>query len=203
MNDIPELQAMYKVVDRWRHLDARRLDDGTELIGRVPHVAPEAWLHVLYAGLTTGDIDDLEKEIGRKITASLARFLKRHNGLNLFSGALSIDGLRSGNKRTPAVRQPFSMRVPNTHERPKDAKESALFIGGYSTDGSLLYIDVADGRAHRCARESAEPLNSWNDLFDMLVRESVRISGLFDNQGRKLRENMPTTPPAQQRVEDP
>lgn len=200
MDRIPELAAVYATVDEARSLGTKRLENGAELVGRVPHVAPQAWLHILFAGLRDEEIEKLRHEVGRELDPAFTRFLSNLNGLSLFSDSLAINGLRKRNRRDPMDREPFSIRIPNVVERPKDAKETYLFVGSYSSDGSRLYIDTGDGRAHRCSRDSAEPLNTWPGFFEMLNREATRIAALFDQQGRKLRPAMPVTPPARQRA---
>ncbi|MGQ0715350.1 MAG: SMI1/KNR4 family protein [Gemmatimonadaceae bacterium] len=201
MHRLPELTAVYATVDAARSLGIQQLNDGTELVGRVPHVAPQAWLHILFAGLAPEELEQVEQDVGRPLDPALARFLRHLNGLSLFSDSLSISGLRKRNRRKDLTDwQPFSIRAPNMLERPRDAKETYLFVGSYSSDGSRLYIDTVDGRAYRCSRDSAEPLNTWPGFFEMLNREATRIAALFDREGRKLRSTMPTTPPVQQRA---
>ncbi|MDQ3996486.1 MAG: SMI1/KNR4 family protein [Gemmatimonadota bacterium] len=179
----PEVNA---VIESARALGSRRLDDGTELIGHVPHVAPEAWLHILFPALTPEEIRQVEAEIGRPLGPTFSSVLAMHNGLSLFSDSLYIYGHRKSVRRTgAAVRQPFSIRTPNTLERPKDAAPSHLFVGGYESDGSHLYIDLRDSRVCRCTRRSAAPLNAWDDFFGMLNSEARRLATLFDSQGRR------------------
>lgn len=145
-------------------LGYRALEDGTQLFGHVPYVAPDAWLHIIFRPLLAHELQEIEGELGRPLPDEYARFLKHTNGLSLFSGALSFDGFRTDYTRRGDVWQPFSLRIPNLLERPRAAPGSAFFIGGYSYDGSLLFIDEADGVVRRCDRDFAVLLNEWSDL---------------------------------------
>ncbi|MGH7719354.1 MAG: SMI1/KNR4 family protein [Gemmatimonadaceae bacterium] len=183
---LEEIAAVYQVLDAARALGSRVLRDGTELIGHVPHIAPEAWLHVLFPGLDAADIRQTGEEAGHRMEPSFARFLAYHNGLSVFSGALYLYGLRKRNRRRDLDDwEPFSIGVPNVKERPKDAQGTHLFVGGYSDDGSRLYVDTATAVVYRCARHSVEPWQFWPSFFEMLESEVARLAGLFDEGGRR------------------
>jgi hypothetical protein len=189
------LDRVMQVIDSYRHLGERALPNGTRLVGHVPHVAPEAWLHSVFAPLRTDDVREVEWLLGRPIPAVFATFLSRSNGIRLFSDSLSIDGLRRSFIRVgDEARQPYSIMTTNRDERPRYSKHSYLYIGGYSYDGSLLYIDETDMRVYRCRKKSAKPLNSWASFEEMLESEANRLSDLFDRNGRLLNPNQPTTP---------
>lgn len=194
MTRLHELSRMYATIDAARPLGVRLLADGTELVGRLPHVATEAWLHILFAGLSPDEIGQVEHEVGRRLDPSFAHFLGTQNGISLFSRSLSIDGLRKNNSRSPNNWQPFSIDTPNRWERPSDAKAEYLFVGGYESDGSLLYIDTASSHVYRCTRRSTLPLNQWPNFFAMLESEAARLKTLFDDNGRQVRPSAPTTP---------
>ena len=186
---------MLQVIEAARHLGSRTLEDGTELIGHVPHVAPEAWLHIIYAPLSQARVEDVSIQIGRPVAKEYQSFLQRMNGLSLFSGELSLFGLRSDFRRTgDAVRQPFSIRTPNTVERPRDADEALVFIGSYFDDGSMLYIDPHTSEVHRCSRTSVESLNRWKSFFVFLDSEAERLATLFDVEGRMIDPSVSTAP---------
>lgn len=184
------------VIEAGRSLGCRALENGTQLIGHVPHVAPEAWLHLVFAPLTDTEIRELEEKIlKRAIPAVYKEFLTLSNGLSLFSGSLSLDGFRKNYIRTgDAVWQPFALETPNIYERPRDARDSCFFIGGYKRDGSMLFLE--NERAFRCARNSVTPLNEWKDFWEMLVSETARLCTLFDDRGRKIDPKGSTTPPS-------
>ena len=182
-------------MERAKILGERQLPNGTRLIGHVPHVAPEAWLHEIFPPLDKGGIDKLEAGLKMSIPTDYKEFLSVANGLMLFSCRLSLDGLRTSYVRTgDEAIQPFSLLTPNTFERPKDALPSYLFIGGYGQDGSRLYIDGETSKVFRAARRTSTPLNEWKNFEEMLVTETIRIALLFDDKGKRINPNEPTTP---------
>jgi hypothetical protein len=189
------LERVQRTLSGFRQLGERTLSDGTMLIGHVPHVAPEAWLHAQFPPLREDQLREVEAAVGRSIPPGFAAFLLEMNGLSLFSDALSIYGLRSNFSRAPdAVWQPYSIATPNTFERPVDAPTAAVFVGGFDYDGSLLYIDAPRSVVHRCSRDSAKPLNTWSTFSKMLTSETERIAKLFDATGRQIDPDVPTCP---------
>jgi hypothetical protein len=189
------LERVYEVVRAAEDLGHEVRQDGTRLVGRAPHVGSEAWLHIIYRPLNGLETKALERSLGRELPDEFKWFLRRMNGINLFSDSFAIDGLRTGYSRAdPEDEQPYDITTPNQDERPPDAHESLLFVGGYEWDGSLVYIDPRTSRAHRCTRESAEPLDEWPSFLEMLASEAVRLSRLFDARGRKIDPDAPTTP---------
>jgi hypothetical protein len=179
----------------WEHLGSRRLENGAYLIGHVPHVAPEAYLHNVYAPLDDGQIDFVEENIGRTFPATMRAFYKRTNGIHLFSDALSISGHRESFVRTgDAAWQPYSIITPNTHERPENAPVDMVFFGFYSHDGSQLGMSARSPIVWRFAPDSATPLNEWLSFDEMLILEVQRLATLFDKCGREFDESAPTTP---------
>ncbi len=169
-------------------LGMRTASNGAILIGHVPHVAPEAWLHELYPPLNFSDIEQLSMKIQRKIPVALVELYSVTNGLSMFSGSLSIDGRRGLNIREgDGVWQPFDLIVPNTLERPNDGDSDAIFFGGFRKDGSQLFIKSDASIVYRCERWKAKKvLSQWLDLPTMLLSEFERLSKLFDTGGRKI-----------------
>jgi len=173
---------------------ARTTASGVRLVGHVPHVATEAYLHVVFPPLDELRIAALEDAIGLPIPDSYRRFLRLANGLDLFSSSLGIYGYRTSNERTgDAARQPFSVVIPNTVERPPGIPNRAIVIGGYGKDGSQIY--VADSAVFRCDRENGASLNWWPDLFAMLVSEASRLATHFDASGHLTTGGRRSAPP--------
>lgn len=62
---------------------------GAILIGKAPHIAPEAWLNTLYPPLSKNDVQALEKELGMEISIDYKKIpvrckqWVRHIGWNL------------------------------------------------------------------------------------------------------------------------
>jgi hypothetical protein len=195
MNKAMPLNDLRALIESANSFGHRFADNGAELIGHVPHVAPEAWFHLLFPPLVDAQIDALQAALPVAIPEVFQQFLMMTNGCHLFSDSISIDGLRQDYSRTgDTVWQPYNIITPNTIERPEDAGANELFIGGYNWDGSRLYIDVDTLKVHRCEADSAKPLNTWGGFWAMLVSEVQRMSLLFDSKGRQIDPDLPTTP---------
>ena len=177
-------------------LGYRELNNGAHLIGHVPHVAPKAWLHTVYSPLSEAHILELENNIRISFPYSFISLSKLSNGLRIFSDTLSIDGYRlSYNRVGDEAIQPYSILTQDLDERPKDSRVSFLYIGGYFTnDGSSLYIDNDTDMVYRCTHKSSQPLNQWNNLWDMLLSKTIRLSKLFDSNGKQINPKQPLIP---------
>ena len=194
--NVDSFETVLQIIDTAKSTGFRQLASGAKLYGHVPHVAPEAWLHQLYAPLSEQDIDSVEGRIGQTIPRVFRDFLHLTNGIDLFSGSLSIYGKRSSYARTgDEAWQPFCIVTANTLDKPIHAKPWQLIVGSYRSDGSLISLDVRDGTAFRTRARSAKVLNRWVDFWAMLSGESNRLSTFFDSHGRKVVDG-PTTPPS-------
>jgi hypothetical protein len=56
-------QKVYQFALIWESLGINKFTNGTTLIGKAPHIAPEAWLHTFYKGLTDVELLLLQKNI--------------------------------------------------------------------------------------------------------------------------------------------
>lgn len=183
---------------RWKAIGYRETSYGAKLIGHVPSVAPQAYLHTVYAPLDQGQIDDMERRLQASFSSDFRDFLSFSNGLNCFSDALSIWGLRKDYVRQgDAVWQPYDL-IDMNHpgERPRNRGKSIVLIGGYNSDGSKLYFDDSNksGLVYRCSRDSITPLNAWPNFWTMLDQEVMRLSFLYSGIGIKLDSDQVTTP---------
>lgn len=167
--------------------------NGVKLIGHVPHVAPQAWLHKIFPPITKNEIDILESKIGIKVNDTLKGFFLKMNGIKLFGDTLAIYGYIETISRDIKNPQPYSIITLNTVERLRKIDKDILFIGGYNWDGSLLYTNKSE-KVFRCSRDDINALNEWDSFGDMLYSEIVRISNLFSLDGKELNSNEPTTP---------
>lgn len=188
-------RAINKLIEKYEFNGKKQLNNGTLLVCPALHIGPKAWTHSFYAPLEDKLIDELELSLFIKIPNSYRNFLLIHNGIKIFNGALSLDGHRQNYKRDDDnIYQPYSLLIPNIYERIKDAPSNLFFIGGYSYDGSLLYINIENGSVHRCSQFTIETLNLWNSFEDMIIEETTRLSLLFDLKGKKIKPEIPTTP---------
>jgi len=189
---------MYDVLEklnRYKTLGEQRLEDGTSLIGRAPHIAPQAWLHSIHSPLTIGELTGVTNAITAEIPEAYRTFLQHYNGLKIFNTTFCLYGLRRNSVRNlTTVGQPFNIITTNTLERPRGATMNMFFIGGYDWDGSLIYIDNANGDVHLCNGKTAASTFKWPGFEEMLDAEISRLIALFDDDGKALDEDASTLP---------
>ncbi len=187
---------------KFKHLGEEITPNGALLIGRAPHVARQAWLHSIYPTLNEQEVGTLERELNMPIPESYKWFLQHgSNGLDIFVAKFFLYGLRKDMGRTIAAsRQPYSPDIANIDERPKNAKKSYFFIGGYKWDGSNLYIDTETNFVHFSDRWDSTSLFKWNSFEEMLVSEIKRLVQLFDENGKIIDAKLYTTPVPRERA---
>lgn len=183
MTEASYLDDILGVLHRWDHLGVRPLPNDTILIGHVPHVAPEAWLHKVYAPLPAGDSEVLAG-LPVPVHPDYRALLARANGLNLFSGHLCVYGVRSSYARRGEARwQPFDLRIPNTFERVPGAPSDALVAGINTHTQDAFAILHGSGEVVRWPRDRPEVLERWDSLAEMLMSEVERLASLCDEAG--------------------
>lgn len=169
------------------------LENGVRLYCKMPSVGSDAWLHSVFSPLMSFEL--LEEQLEMPIPEVYRSFLMECNGMMLFSSSIYFYGYRYSYVREGLESwQPYGLEMPNKLERLEDADDDVFFIGGYNWDGSLLYIRHGESTVYRCSRESISPLNSWDNLENLLRMEANRIDELFDINGYELNEDNPTIP---------
>ena len=152
--------------------------------GHIPLIAPEAYNIYTFAPLTEERLALVEQNIGREIPCQYRIFLTHvSNGIFIFHRGLFLYGHQGSINRKLGPQGPFDLSDPNVYERPKNADKSCFFLGGYSYDGSLLYIKDDVSTVYYCARRDATPLKEWNSFSEMLIEEIQRLKSLHGADG--------------------
>ena len=193
-------QEILESLKKWENAERKVLTNGTELLCHVPHVAPEAWLHIIYSGLSSDQINEFEQNFPIIFPKEYKEFLLEANGINIFSDSLSIWGLRESYQRTgEGAIQPYDLLSLND-ERPKGCPNTWLFFGSYSWDGTRVMFDLGEGSEHnkvyRCARRSTQIIQEWSSFKEWLDSEIKRLLQLFDAKGVKYDKKSSTAPTA-------
>jgi len=183
-----------EILKSYHHLGEKLLKNGTLLIGKAPHIAPEAYLHSIYKSLTETEIIETEKILKQTIPEDYKEFLCVSNGLNIFNTTLSLYGRRTNYSRSIEDIQPFDLDISNNYEKPLNADQNMFIIGSYDWDGSYLYIDKNDNTVHLCTGENAESLFQWKNFAEMLLSETNRLIKLFDKNGEEIDSSKSTLP---------
>ena len=152
--------------------------------GHIPQIAPEAYNIYTFAPLTEERLALLERALNREVPKQYKIFLTLFsNGMHIFHRCLSLDGLQGSINRDLGIQGPFDLSDTNVYERPKNADSNCFFLGGYSYDGSLLYIKDDVSTVYYCARRDATPLKEWNSFSEMLIEEIQRLKSLHNADG--------------------
>jgi len=176
---------------KWSHNGVKKASNGATLICHVPHVAPQAWLHTIYAGLTDKNMDVLQENIGGILPKDYVDLLKCTNGINIFSDSLSIWGMCTSNaRRGDEAIQPYDL-VSLNEEKIGRIPDTWLAFGSYSWDGSTMIYDFSKSKCKvfRCECDSITILQEWPDLWTWLDSEIERLSLLFDKNGIEYDED--------------
>jgi hypothetical protein len=189
-----KINQALEILKSYKHLGEKLLENGTLLIGKAPHIAPEAYLHSIFKPLTAREIIETEQILKQTIPDDYKEFLCVSNGLHIFNTTLSLYGRRTNYSRSIENRQPFDLDIPNIYERPQNADKSIFIIGFYDWDGSYLYVDKNDNSVHLCQRENAISLYKWNNFAEMLLSETNRLIKLFNKNGEEIDSSTSTLP---------
>jgi SMI1 / KNR4 family (SUKH-1) len=186
--EMTDYRTLYSLIGNWSRLGEKRFPDGTRWIGHTPYRFPEAYLHQLYSPLDETNVIELEDQLERNLPQNFRRFLKIHNGANLFDCLVTVDGMRRSWNRTDfdvAAQQPFSILTKNIDERPKSAPPQMLFIGSLGDDRELVGM-WPDGRVVQWDSKNAIDVgNTYDSVFGFLLAEAQKAEALFDDNGRR------------------
>lgn len=181
------------VLNKAKQFGMKETESGTVMLGHVPHVAPQAWFHILFSKLYRSHIELIEFSLKSTVPNCLRNLLYINNGMNIFSNNLSFYGYRVSINRSGDISTPFDIIELNQYYKPRDASGNEFFFASYRYDSSLVYINQQDKSIHRCAKGSVKPLNSWNNLSDFINIETNRLNGLFI-EGKLINANCIITP---------
>ena len=170
-------------------------ENGSILLKNVPHIAPKAYLHSLYAPLEAKELHELEATISYPLPEELKQLYKIVNGIDLYCGTLYLYGLRKDNARTvlATIQQPFDISLPNNTSFGYHIKK-AIYIGGYKYDGSVIGYEIESGQIFRQSKSDKNVLNRWSNLNEFIFSEYERLSTLIDLNGNK-QEGVKSTVP--------
>ena len=166
---------------------------------QVPWVGSLAYLNIIFKPVPEEVLQTAAQ--GLRIPSSVIEFMRKQNGADLFSGALSVYGVhRPGqmlNRGDPFSDLPFNIEDENFNWPPFD--RTRLFaVGGYGFNGSRVCIDRRDSSIYLFQRGERQlmptPSSAWPSLEDWLYSEIARLSMVFDTRGRRLVDESMTLP---------
>lgn len=181
---------------KWSICGEKTLQNNTLLICPTPHVAPQAWFHRIYKGISDEGTQEIEQKLNKTLPSDLTLFLKFFNGLNIFSDSLSVWGLRKSYSRSgEASFQPYDL-IELNKEQEGQIPDSWILFGSYSWDGSFMIYDLSknSNTVFRCDNDLNTIIQEWPNISTWINEEIERLSLLFDEKGIEYNEDTPTTP---------
>lgn len=164
-------------LEEWAHLGETTNDMGTRLIGHAPHVAPKAYVNVVYAPVNINDLDEFTQRLGRPIPHQLKEFLSFANGLMVFSGALRVFGFVPLKRKVDShiYNYPPCVMTDNSR-RMNGVKEHDTVVAWYKVDGSYVLLDE-NGKAVRFdPKTGGHAIQEWPDFDTWLSSEIAVLS---------------------------
>jgi hypothetical protein len=175
-----------QTISKWSSKGEKVLSTGVRLVCPTPHVAPEAWLHVVFPPLAPEKIAETEKKLAAALPEDFKKFLLQANGLALFSYQLDVFGVRETWVRTGDVAwQPFDLVDHNYEtERPAGSPAEVIFFGGVeSSDWCFFEFHEGKYRVGKTSREIFRPSAYWKDFASWLLSEISALEKRFDSDG--------------------
>jgi hypothetical protein len=162
-------------LEEWAHLGETTNDMGTRLIGHTPHVAPEAYVNVVYAPINSNDLNEFTQRLGRPIPHQLSEFLSYANGLMIYSGALRVKGYRPLKRKPNSDVYDYASCIMTDNSRNMNGlKEHDTVVAWYKADGSYVLLDE-DGKAVRFdPKVGGHVIQEWPD-FDTWLSSEIAI----------------------------
>ena len=177
-------------LETWSCLGEKTNAMGNRLIGHVPHIAPKAYLHTIFAPTDSEEYNDFEHRLGRPVPSLLKRFLSLANGMGLFVDSIRIMGFVPYQKKFEShpYNYPSNILIPNSTARIKGLLEESVVVGWYKWDGSYASIEPGGQVVRFDARGHGGILQTWSDFDSWIMSEIVYYSQFFDKQGKMIGE---------------
>ena len=179
-------EKIIKPLEAWSQLGEVTNDMGTRLIGHVPHIAPKAYLHVVYAPSDSEEFAELDERLGRPVPAQLKRFFEFTNGMMIFSGSIRVMGFVPHKRKAEVhvYNYPSDIETPNSGARIKGLRDDAVVVGFYKHGGSYAVIDSDGSVARFDPKGIGKLIQEWPDFDTWLFSEIERLSEYFDENGK-------------------
>jgi hypothetical protein len=176
---IADIQSLF---DRWRALGSHVLPCGTELIAGVEDVEPAQWLHVVYPGLDSREVDALERSLHVPVPRLLRAFYRRCAGMELWHGLFCVYGYRPANLvmgdelRFPPDALRFNHLVQSMGWLPP--KGFAFAQNSWDLSVHVVGLDDDPEVVHRCALQTGERIETHESIWLCLAMRLNRIDQL-------------------------
>jgi hypothetical protein len=173
-----DLGSLVAILDSWSDSADQVNEYGTKLIGHEPTIAPKAYRHVIYSGLSPEHMAEFQSRSEQPIPEQYLELLAVANGMLLFSGSIRVLGYvpleRSG--ENSIHNYPPSVTASNTYGPLAKAADGNFIVGFYKEDGSYVYVD-SSGQVVRFDYEGDQGLiGQWESLCSWLLSEIERQS---------------------------
>ena len=177
----------------------QRMPNGTLLIQHIPSIAPKAFVHSIFPPLSVDAVGNLNEILGSRLSNDYRELLMLMNGAILFSGALSLFGIKLRNTTgiEGAVQQPYDIVAANNHKIFWLKFPDCCIIGGYNWDSSRVVASSSKVEIVRCDNTEYRIQNRWTNLAAFLRSEYTRLSEHFDPLGVQIDDSRPTVPEGQ------
>lgn len=163
-------------LEAWSCFGEEKNGMGTRLIGHAPHIAPKAYVHVVYAPLGETELQEFSERLGRPVPTQLGEFYTYANGLMTFSGTIRVLGYVPLKRRasTDIYNYPSNLMIENVSARIKGLSHGAVVVGWYKADGSYVSIEENGTAVRFDSKGSGGLIQEWPD-FDTWLSSEIAV----------------------------
>lgn len=183
---------LLSILERWSSKGEKYLTNGTRLICPTPNVAPEAWLHVIFAPLNDEEIRKLDEQCRIRLPLDFQEFLLKSNGAFFFSYWIAIWGLRKSYSRTgDEAWQPYDIHDHNEASmRPYNSPDTVLYFASDEDGKDWCFFEYEKDKYKigKTPREEFLPIRYWPSFWEWLLEETSRLKNLYSSDGVRLRD---------------
>lgn len=171
-----DLGGLVTILESWSDSADQVNNYGTKLIGHEPSIAPKAYRHIIYSGLSPEHMAEFQSRSEKPIPEKYLDILAVANGMLLFNGSIRVLGYvpleRSGENRIHNY--PPSVTASNTYGPLVKAAESNFIVGFYKEDGSYVYVDSSGQVARFDYEGDRGVIEQWENVSSWLISEIER-----------------------------
>lgn len=176
-----------RTISKWSQKGEKLLSNGVRLVCPIPHVAPEAWLHVLFPPLTKPEIEEVERNLRAPLPDDFKDFLRKTNGLHMFAYNISIWGVRKNFARSgDEAWRPFNLISHNDEaDRPSGSPEGVIYFANADGGDTWCFFEFNKNGyiVGKTDRHNFRSIGNWPDFATWLLDEIESVEILFDSEG--------------------
>jgi hypothetical protein len=184
MSHIANICNIQDLLDRWRSMGSIRLENGVELIAKIPNDESSSWMHAIFPGLSAERLARLRDNLDGKMPASLRSFYRGCGGMSLFGDLFTVYGA----PRSHFVLGADAIAAADLTEFNRDiaalpwTRQQMIAFASSAWDGSIYTVGMGKtpDEVVRFDRKTGKVLQRHTNVFTCMEARLFHLDGALE-----------------------